>query len=83
MPRSSTNGTGAAKVDRRTQTPAHSKADEQGLEAMIAQAEALKLSLRDTLQKTSELISGLKRHRKQTKAVAATLASLKQLRGVV
>lgn len=51
-------------------------------EELIAAAEQLKASLRDTLGKTSELIVGLKRHRKEAKIVRSTLDSLRQLQTV-
>ncbi len=51
-------------------------------EELIGQAEQLKVSLRDTLSQTSELIVGLKRHRKEAKIVRSTLASLQQLQTV-
>ena len=53
-----------------------------GFAALIEDAENLKTSLRDSLSKTSELIAGLKRHRKQSKAVQSTLNSLRQLRSL-
>lgn len=51
-------------------------------EELIETAEQLKASLRDTLGKTSELIVGLKRHRKEAKIVRTTLDSLRQLQTV-
>ena len=51
-------------------------------EELIGQAEQLKVSLRETLSKTSELIVGLKRHRKEAKIVRSTLDSLRQLQTV-
>jgi hypothetical protein len=45
----------------------------------IEQAKALRASLRETLGKTNELIRTLKRQEKQSRVVASTLASLKQL----
>lgn len=51
-------------------------------EDLIDAAEQLKASLRDTLGKTSELIVGLKRHRKEAKIVRSTLDSLRQLQTV-
>jgi hypothetical protein len=49
---------------------------------LIGQAEQLKVSLRETLSKTSDLIVGLKRHRKEAKIVRTTLDSLRQLQTV-
>ena len=51
-------------------------------EELIDAAEQLKASLRDTLGKTSVLIAGLKRHRKEAKIVRTTLDSLRQLQTV-
>ncbi len=51
-------------------------------EELIEQAEQLKVSLRETLSKTSDLIVGLKRHRKEAKIVRTTLDSLRQLQTV-
>jgi len=51
-------------------------------EELIAAAEQLKASLRDTLGKTSELIAGLKRQRKEARIVRSTLESLRQLQDV-
>jgi len=82
MSKPTTNGNGHAKTNGRTQTPATAKSDEQSYEALIEQAEAVRTSLRDSLSQTGELISALKRHRKQSKAVATTLASLRKLQGV-
>ncbi len=53
-----------------------------GVEVLIDQAEAVKTSLRETLNHTSELIASLKKHRKQTKLVRSTLASLRQLQAI-
>ena len=84
MSRPTSNGNGQGKADGRTSPQATTgvKSDDQGFEVLIEQAEATKASLRDSLSKTSELISALKRHKKQSKAVAATLASLRRLQAV-
>ena len=82
MPRSTSNGNAQGKANGRTQTPTNDKADEQGIEVLIEQAEAVKVSLRESLSKTGELISALKRHRKQSKAVQTALVSLRRLQAV-
>jgi len=51
-------------------------------ESPIEQVAALRLSLRDALTKTNELLRSLKRQRRQSRLVASTLASLKQLQKV-
>ena len=48
----------------------------------IEQAKALRESLRDALGKNNELIRTLKRQQRQSKAVAQTLASLKELQSL-
>jgi hypothetical protein len=48
----------------------------------IEQAKALRASLKDTLLKTNDLIGALRRQQRQSKAVASTLASLKQLQKI-
>ena len=84
MPRSTTDGNGRSKTGSRTtsQAATNDKADEQGIEVLIEQAEAVKVSLRESLSKTTELISALKRHKKQSKLVQSTLQSLRRLQTV-
>ena len=48
----------------------------------VEQAEALRDSLKDALQKTRGLVSALKRQKKQSRIVESTLASLRQLQTV-
>jgi hypothetical protein len=50
--------------------------------APLAQAIAVRDSLRETLVKTRELIRAIKREKKHSQIVASTLASLKQLQSV-
>lgn len=47
--------------------------------SLIEQAEAVRTSLRDSVDKLGDLIAALKRHRKQSRLVRSTLSSLKQL----
>ncbi len=76
------NGNGKAKTNGQSRATTTDKPDDQGVAALIEQAEAVKVSLRDSLTKTSELISALKRHRKQSKAVRTALISLRRLQAV-
>ena len=70
------NGNGTSNgTDTGSENPA-------GVDALIEQAEAVKTSLRETLANTSELITSLKKHRKQTRLVRSTLASLRQLQSI-
>jgi hypothetical protein len=50
------------------------------LAALIQEAEALHATLTDAKSRTARLISGLRRHRKQSRLVNETLKSLRQLR---
>ena len=49
---------------------------------VLREAEAVKTSLRDAHGQVSRLIAALKRHRRQSKLVQTTLASLKQLQSL-
>jgi len=82
MPQSTTNGNGQAKTNGQARAATTAKPDDQGVAALIEQAEAVKVSLRDSLSKTGELIAALKRHRKQSKAVTSALVSLRRLQTV-
>lgn len=82
---SSSTSTPRKRPMPKTNNNGHAKASEHGndgLAVLIEDAENLKTSLRDSLSKTSELIAGLKRHRKQSKAVQSTLNSLRQLQSL-
>jgi hypothetical protein len=46
---------------------------------LVAEAERLRDQLHDALARTSRLLAALKHHRRQAKAVAQAMASLKQL----
>ena len=48
----------------------------------IEQAEGVRVSLRDTLAKTTELVRSLKQHRKISKTVQSALSSLRDLQQV-
>ena len=61
-------------VDHTTSTGA------TGLAALIQEAVALHEALADAKTRTHRIIGALRRHRKQSKLVASTLQSLKQLR---
>jgi hypothetical protein len=52
------------------------------LQALIDEAESLKQQVREVSTRLSELIVGLRQHRKQAKLVQSTLASLRQLQHV-
>jgi hypothetical protein len=58
------------------------KMNNTGLDALLAEAEGLKTSLRDAYTRTNQLLLAIKRHKKQAHAVRATLASLRQLQHI-
>ena len=49
------------------------------LSELIGQAESVRASLRETLSQTASLLGALKQHSRKSKAVAAALASLREL----
>ena len=82
-----TNGTAsangnAAKSNGHARKTTSGKGGQQDIGGLIQQAESLRTSLRDTLLKTNALVKGLKQHRRQSRAVQNTLASLRQLKGL-
>jgi hypothetical protein len=82
MPQSKTNRNGQADNNGAGNSDGTGPENPTGVESLIEQAEAVKTSLRETLTNTSELIASLKKHRKQTKLVRSTLASLRQLQSI-
>jgi hypothetical protein len=50
--------------------------------SVLEQAHALRSVLRDALTKTNELVSSIKRHKRQSRLVESTLASLRQLQSI-
>jgi hypothetical protein len=77
----STNGVAPASTPtrRRTTNTAPAAKNRIGLAALIADAQALRDSARDTFGRAGRLLVALKRHRQQSRLVASTLKSLKQL----
>jgi hypothetical protein len=63
-----------------TEATARHGAAGSGLSALIAEADALHAALGDARARAAKLVGALRRHRKRERLVAATLASLKQLR---
>lgn len=58
------------------------KAEQHDTAALIEQATKLRTSLHDLLHEASALVKALKQHRRQSRAIQNTLASLKQLKGL-
>ena len=88
MPEPITNQNGHARKNGEANTnsqlhkPASRKANREDVAVLIQQAEALRTLLRDTLLKTNGLVKALKRHRRQSRIVSNTLASLRQLKSL-
>jgi hypothetical protein len=53
-----------------------------GLGALVEEAAALRALLRDAALRSGKLLDAVKRHRRQTRLVAATLSSLRQLQHI-
>ena len=53
-----------------------------GLGGLIEEAQALKVALRDGYRRSSRLVAALRRQKRQSKLVASTLASLRQLQQI-
>jgi hypothetical protein len=67
---------------RRVETagPAGHQSSGTSLAALIQEAESLHAALADAKSRTARLISGLRRHRKQSRLVSETLKSLRELK---
>jgi hypothetical protein len=74
MPTPATNG-------RTPESPRPPQPPERAgsLNELIAEAEAVRTLLGDALARSARLLAALKQHRKQTRAVEAAVASLRQL----
>ncbi len=68
-----TNGTAPPAANSKTQDTT------TGLAAVLREAEAVQVALRESHTRVSHLIAALKRHRRQSKLMQSTLASIKQL----
>ena len=62
--------------------PAHHKAKQQDVAALIDQAIEFRSVLHGLVQQSNALVKALKQHRRQSKAVQQTLASLRQLKSL-
>ena len=77
----STNGT-SPQLEPAVEKNDGSPLRQPGINGLIDEAEALKVAIREDFERASRLAAGLKRHRKQSKVMAATLASLRQLQNI-
>ena len=73
---------GQAKTNGQPRKTGRRKAGRMETAGLIQEAEAVRATLRDALSKTGELLKGLKRHKRQSRALESTLASLRQLKGL-
>lgn len=76
------NGNGHAVPTPTASSPSADNGGAPGINALIAEAEALKEALRAVYGRSDRLLVALKRHRKQSKLVQTTLASLRQLQSI-
>ena len=71
---------GQSKTNGQPHKAASRTAKREDITVLIQQAETLRAALRDNLVKTNDLVKALKRHRRQGRIVASTLASLRQIK---
>ena len=69
-----------AKTDTTNRKASRRKASQQDLAALIDQATEFRTALHTLVQQSNGLVKALKQHRRQSKAIQNTLASLKQLK---
>ena len=74
------NSNGHAETNGKTRKTSSRKAALQDLAALIEQAEKLRTAAHDLMYQASGVVKGLKQHRRQSKAIQNTLASLKHLK---
>lgn len=75
---SQANGQAQANGQSRKTVP--HKARQQDITRLIEQAEKLRTALHDLMHEANGLVKALKQHRRQSRAIQNTLASLKQLK---
>ena len=74
------NGHGGSGAGPRADQPPEGPSRSGGFAAAIEEAQALRTALRDAYRRSSGLVASLRRFRQQSRALASTLASLRQLR---
>jgi hypothetical protein len=82
MTEPSGNANGHAKPSSEVRKPAPTKLPSEDIVGLIQETEAVRTALRDTLGKTNDLLTSLKRHRQRSRALQSTLASLRQLKSL-
>ena len=76
-----TNGQASTNGQAR-KTTSRKPASQQDIAALIARTIRFRTSLHDLTHQASDLVKALKQHRRQSKAVEATLATIKQLKSL-
>ncbi len=71
---------GHTKTNGRAGNATTQRQSHQDTTGLIDRRETLRASLRDTLARTKALLTGPKRHRRQSRALENTIASLRQLK---
>jgi hypothetical protein len=73
---------GQAKPDTTAPKAPRRKASQQDIAGLIDQAVQFRTALHDLMQQSNGLVKALKQHRRQSKAIQNTLASIKQLKSL-
>ena len=84
------NGNGHATTNGTTPANGHAtktngqarKAERQDIAALIERAEKLHTMAHDLMHEASSLVKGLKQHRRTSRTLETTLASLRQIKGL-
>ena len=81
MPKPQANGHGHGPPPSRGESPGgdNTAPNGTGLGALVEEAQALKQALHDAYGRSARLVAALKRQKKQSRLMASTLASLRQL----
>ena len=77
---SNSQSNGHAKLKGQSRKTGTTKASQQDIAMLIEQAVKLRTALHDLMHQAGELVKSLKQHRRQSKVVETTLASIKQLK---
>ena len=77
-----TNGHSNGHAAEPATSNGNTNGEHAGEVSLIEQAETVRTSLRESMDKVGDLITSLKRHRKQSRLVQSTLSSLKQLQSL-
>src|SRR5437660_5533626 len=79
MPKPQANGHGHLPVPVPSASATDHAPNGTGLGALVEEAQALKQALHDAYGRSARLVAALKRQKKQSRLMASTLASLRQL----